>query len=142
MPIVPLATFSPTHDRPAPHGCESARHAAPDAAYATHVPVDAVTGITHARSRPQSAASEQVAPATGSAAHVPQIAVCGIEQNVLAHCPEAPHAIPFAFEPAGATQAVTGLPLKKSGQLSLGYAAAHASTPVGVWPVPDAASAD
>ena len=59
-------------------------------------------------------------------------------QKVLAHCAEAPHGVPLGCVPAGGTQALTGLSSKKSAQASLGYAAAQASTCVGVCPVPAA----
>ena len=66
VPIVEFATSSPTHDKPASHGCALVRHGAFAAAYATHVPVAAPAALAHAMLRPQSAATSHVAPAVGN----------------------------------------------------------------------------
>jgi hypothetical protein len=70
--------------------------------------------MAQTRSRPQSASTWQDAPTVGKGWHVPHTAVGPTAQYVLAHCALAPHAEPVVNVPAGGTQAVTGLPSKKS----------------------------
>ena len=57
VPVVDVAGASPTHDSPGAHGVVPVKHGSPLPANAAHVPEDALPGVAHVKSRPQSAST-------------------------------------------------------------------------------------